>query len=205
MKANTEQRWVGFDLDEVVAVLRDPMATGLSKIRGHQLDWREWKHYDFFDKYTTRERFLEMIVEERILETCDIEPDAAEAIERLQREGVQVGIFTARGYHPEAKKVTEDWLSGKGVRVDLVEIIGLGQSKFEAIARVPGLTNYIDDHLDHLHGLEAISNRVNRYVMDRPWNTHDTSFQRIHSVSEYADSVLRSYDNEASFARKIKP
>lgn len=59
-----ESPWIGFDLDEVLANLRDPMSEGMTRMIGKPIHWHHWDDYNFFEAHTTLERFLQMIVDE---------------------------------------------------------------------------------------------------------------------------------------------
>lgn len=189
-----DEKWIGFDLDDVLANLREPMGEGLGKIPGASADWRSWSTYDFFSAYMSSTEFLQMIIDDKMLELCQPEPDAATSIERLRREGFKIAIVTARGYHPQAREITETWLSHHNMEVDRLEIVMPGESKSGKLKAIAGLVAYIDDHVDHLHKMTAdtsASDSIELYLMSRPWNIKNQTYCRLDNVAQYADSLLK--------------
>lgn len=195
-------RWIGFDLDDVLANMRTPMCKSYSKATGQNVKIEDWTDYNFFLEKMSPATFLQMIIDDRILHTCQPEPDAAACIERLQSKGYKVAVVTARGYHPDAHGVTQNWLESHGMNVDSLKIVQPGQSKAMALGELPGLVAYVDDHLAHLESTQAAHPHVDLYLMARPWNQHDQKFKRLFTVSEYAEQVLSSISMSAKNAVK---
>lgn len=142
-----------------------------------------------------------------MLQSCQPEKEAAETVTRLKEAGYNIAIITARGYHPEAYAVTQEWLRQHGIPVDRLEIVGAGKSKSAVIESIPNLTAYIDDHLAHLEGLRSLAALPDRefdlFVMDRPWNVKDNGFNRLYRLAQYADHAIGKL-GQAPVSRKIR-
>lgn len=184
------EQWIGFDLDDVVANLRDLFVKSMNQKLGVNIQVKDWLSYDHFQSYMSAQEFLQLIVDDRILETCEAEPGAISSIQRLQAKGYKVAIVTARGYHPRGRQITEQWFSGQGLKVDSLQLVEPGQSKVDALSKLPNLVGYVDDHIKHLESITKGLPHVNSYLMTRPWNQHEKRFERVFTVSEYAEKTL---------------
>lgn len=182
---------VGFDLDDVVAHLRTPMAQVVSDFSGIQIDWRDWDSWSHFEKFgMSLSQFLTSLVDQEVLQRCQPDEGAVEAIAMLRSEGLGIAVVTARSYHPKAQEITTAWLAMHGIEVDHLEIVLPSQTKNEALMGIPNLVAYIDDHPGHLSSISEVKPELPVFLMDRPWNRADDRFERLHHITDYADRAL---------------
>lgn len=194
-----EERWVGFDLDDVLANMREPMCASMTRRVGKKFSVSDWTDYDYFDGHMSAKEFLQMLVDDRVLETCSPEPGAMASLQRLQAKGLKIAVITARGYHPRGEEVTLTWFAEQGVKIDSLQIVQPGQSKVEALAKLPNVIGYVDDHIKHLENISKANPGMSLHLMARPWNQHDKKFERVYTVSEYAEhSLTRAHALDAT-------
>lgn len=201
----TEEPIVGFDMDGVMAHTNDILAEGLSKMLKRPIDWREWNSYDYFKNYGVKvEEFLEMCVDCKSLELAEPEPGIKDSIRRLRDEGLGSAIITARDFHPQGAALTRQWLESHGVEVDHLMLVHPLQSKVQAMASMPNMVTYIDDHVDHLVRGRDSGHQAKLYMRDQPWNQHCTEFPRVHTVEQYVEHILDDRA-EASAKNRFRP
>lgn len=160
---------------------------------GRQFHWREFDRYDMFAPYMDVGRFHQMLLDNRVLETCPADEGAVETVRAIREAGAKVAVVTSRGFHPRALEVTQTWMAERDIEVDHLSIVPLGHTKVEALSRLPGqLLGYVDDYLVHLDSVSGLARErgTDLYVIDRPWNQGDDRFGRLGSALDYADRML---------------
>lgn len=209
---NTSGPWVGFDVDEVLANLRDGLARQMTTRFGKDLDWRQWHDYSFFLPHMSQQEFYGMIMEDRLLEQCQPEPGAVGFLNSLKQAGFNIALITSRGFHPNAHSLTKDWLETHEFDVDFLHVVPHGQGKSDVVLGLPNVLAYVDDYLGHLDDIDvrikAMKSSKSSFgsmiaadpllcVMDRPWNQHDVNgHRRVRSVSEFHDIVLEEFEKK---------
>ena len=182
--------WIGFDLDGVLAESHHGMAQAMAIETGRPVDWRDWHRYDFFNHAgVSSERFLNLIVEHRVLEQAPPAPGAVACVAALRAAGARVAVVTARSFHPRAAAVTRDWLDEHGMAVDVVHITSHSGSKLEVLT-AQGVVAYADDYDASIDALARAGLCSHLYLVDQPWNRHRTDLARIGSAAELAARVL---------------
>lgn len=182
---------VGFDMDGVVANTNDILANALSKHIGKPVHWQDWSSYDHFRHYgVDLDEFLDLCIQSRSLELAEPMPGIREAMHRLNEEGFATAVITARDFHPQGEALTRQWLSAQGIEVDQMHLVHPSHSKVDAMALMPGMIAYLEDHVGHLERSRDAGHPARLFLRDQPWNQHCKDFQRVHSVTEYVDHVL---------------
>jgi len=163
-----------WDMDEVLANLRDVLCERLSPVFGVEADWRAWTDYSVLYRHFTREPqpFIDAMVSERVIEHCAPEPHAGEALADLAARGYRNVIVTARAWHPAAEAVSWEWLERHGMAASVERLIAVPPfaSKTGAIASLGPVDLYVEDsahHLDAAMGDGLVDRGV---IVDRPWN-----------------------------------
>ena len=84
--------FVAFDLDDVLANLRDSMMTMLRERTGKNIHWKQWQSYELGPLYgTSSEEIMEWVLEDKVLEAATLEPYARHAVEAARERGFRVG------------------------------------------------------------------------------------------------------------------
>lgn len=174
------------DLDDVLANLRESLYQALQRATGVDTHWRDWKHYDLTQYYAIEADALHDIIrQERALESCQPEPDAAATTEKLAEMGFEIAIITARGWHSGALELTREWLEQHRIHHDHLTIVPLGGNKLEALKPFPNIAFAVDDHPNNVKRYESID--ISTLMMDMPWNAEHQSKKRIYSLEAVLD------------------
>lgn len=182
---------VGFDMDGVIANTNDILANALSKLVGKKVRWQDWSTYDHFTNYgVSVQEFLDMCIHCKSLELAEPLPGIRQALHQLKNEGMSTAVITARDFHPQGESITRQWLRSHDIEVDSLHLVHPLHSKVEAMAQMPGMIAYIDDHVGHLERSRDAGHPSRLFMRDQPWNQHCGEFQRVHSVPEYVNHVL---------------
>lgn len=177
------------DLDDVLANLRETLYRVLLTATGVDLPWRQWPHYDLRKLYAIEEIPLQALLKrERALESCEPEPGAAAATRALRAQGYQVRIITARGWHPDAERLTRHWLAQHGIEHDTLAVVPLTGDKVAMIEDRSQVVLAVDDHPRYIDGYRQAG--IPAVVVDRPWNGHCTA-ERVHSLEALVEIAVK--------------
>ena len=180
------------DLDDVLANLRESLYQVMSRATRIDKHWREWTHYDLRQHFQVDDAFLdEVLMREQALESCQPEPGAAEMTHALTELGFELIIITARGWHPEARAVTQDWLHRHGMRHDDLHVTQLGGNKLEVLGNTETIRLAVDDHPNNLRRYRQAG--IATLMPSMPWNAdyHDSPrINDLQAVVDYAAKLI---------------
>lgn len=97
-----------WDLDDVLANLRDAICRTMRQIFGVEADWRRWTTVQPLHQLfgAAPEEFDEAMIAAGVLAACEPEPGARDILGRFHAAGVRQVIITARGWHSSAEAET---------------------------------------------------------------------------------------------------
>jgi len=177
---------LGFDIDGVIS---DFVRSFVEIVKKHyNLTLAETSIYchDLNLVLGIREKERNKLIRETLLENLELITGARETLERLNSEGHQIVILTAR--FDDLIKVTENWLKKKGIPYS--QLIHLNEGK-KFLSKVD-LDLVVEDNLEDAIGLSKKVKNV--LVYDHPWNqTLNVKglIKRVHSWDEIFDEVQR--------------
>jgi 5'(3')-deoxyribonucleotidase len=178
--------YVVFDLDDVLANLREQLMNMLRLRTGRDIHWRDWRSYKLDGLYgVSVEQILRWVMEEGVLEAAALERKAREAIEVARSAGYRIAVITARAWHPRGEVLTWQWLERHTLRVDELHLVPVFGNKSEILKRLGLVEYFIDDHLGHLYPARELAQVHRVYLLDRPWNQDDDSLHRLHNLDEF--------------------
>lgn len=121
----------------------------------------------------------------------EVDPNALEALWRLEHDGHKIHLVTARATHPlidqETRdlivQLTRDWADDNHVPYDTLT--------FTNDKAIVPTDVAIDDHIRHYDDQEAAGSRP--YLVNRPWNAvpGGDHRRRVDSIVDFADLILR--------------
>jgi 5'(3')-deoxyribonucleotidase len=178
--------FVVFDLDDVLANLRDPMMTMLRQRTGKNIHWNQWQSYELGPLYeTSSEKIMEWVLEDEVLEAATLEPYAKIAVEAARENGFGIAVVTARAWHPRGQGLTREWLEQHDLNVDELHLVPLFGDKAAILNDLGVVEHFIDDHLAHLYPASALPGVRQVLLVDRPWNRNDVSLRRLQCLGEF--------------------
>lgn len=191
----SDRETIVFDLDEVLANLRDPIMRAMHKASGKLIHHREWEKHDLTQAYqVSNEVLLEIFCEHAVLQSAHPEPGARETIDLAKRCGFQVAILTARAWHPEGAAITEDWLYRHRIEPDFLHLVNLHEKKSDLVADYGAVRFLIDDHPGHIQDISKLVNVHRAVLRDRPWNKHMREYLRVCSLEQFQIIIKESVE-----------
>lgn len=177
------------DIDDVLGNLSEVMNPVLNRRFNKQIPIEAWSTFEISGLYgITVEQFLEVIIEEKLLEKMRPYPGVKEALRRIKTSGRDVVLVTSRGYHPIGEELTEKWLNQDDLYSDDLIIVPEGLSKAQAVVgRYPeGFEIMVDDYPPNLDKMKEAGLVNTVYLIDKPWNQDRQEFamgrNRFHSL-----------------------
>jgi 5'(3')-deoxyribonucleotidase len=178
--------YVVFDLDDVLANLREHMMSMLIERTGRNIHWRQWQDYELSGLYrTSNEEIMHWVREDEVLEAATLEPHARDAVDAARTAGFRIAVITARAWHPRGDALTREWLRRHDLSVDELYLVPLFGDKAEVLNRLGVVEHFIDDHLAHLYPARELPGVRRVLLVDRPWNRSDETLQRLRDLSEF--------------------
>lgn len=175
--------FVAFDLDDVLANLRDPLMCALNRRTGLDWHWNDWTEYRLTERYRASVADIQRwVVDDAVLEQATPEPGARACVEAARSAGYRVAVVTARAWHPKGEALTRGWLADHGFQVDALHLVPIFSEKASTLRALGSVRHYVDDHADHLHPARGLVQRL--HLMDRPWNRAETALPRIRGLAE---------------------
>lgn len=202
----TKPNYIIFDMDDVVAKMREPMSEHFNEVSDRYIHHEDWHTLDCIELYDVPFD-ADHMVEKRIIERCVPEEDAKATFDRLHELGFRIAVATARGWHPKGAELTEEWLHNHGLHQDEIHVVelagGAGKSAvFDNIAKKGRIAGFIDDQDKYLKQSFNHDAVEKTYAMTRPWNKHSVDFDhRVKSLTEFTDHVFK---NEMSLKKKAR-
>jgi len=182
--------FVAFDLDDVLANLRDHLMEVLNRHTGLSIHWQRWDRYELSGVYgLSIEQILNLVMEHRVLEAATLEPLAEAALAASRAAGYRVAVVTARGWHPRGEALTRAWLESHGLRVDALHLVRAFDGKAEALGALGDVAHFVDDHVGHLYPALRLPQVRQVHLLDRPWNRHDRTLPRLHGLEHFIDML----------------
>jgi uncharacterized HAD superfamily protein len=182
----------GIDIDDVLARFAPKMFDCLNKRYPGIKPVEEWDTF-FWSEINgiPYDSFIQHIIEDDLLTTCEAIPSAVSAMKRIKDSGHQIVLITSRGYHPQAYALTHAWLTANGIPFDDLIIVPARQTKAQAtIHKYPnGFMYMVDDNADNLDHMKEAGLVSNTILIDQPWNQSRKDYKagvsRFKSLSDF--------------------
>lgn len=177
---------VVLDLDETLADITTGWLQALKPVTGIHLtraDLTQYNMSSFFPQMNTTQ-MLANALQNRVLENATPLVNARLALQHLQNHDITVTILTARGWHPDAKRLTQRWLTKHQLPYSQLFIVPWGANKGQYLRQQVGhgIDAFIDDHVDNVRQVKQALPGINTLLLDQPWNQKHTDLRRVSSV-----------------------
>lgn len=161
-----------FDLDDVVASFNSELCKVLAdtigdpKVLTDHLRWSQYELEPHYPQITDFQSIFMEMFDRGMIATLPVKRHTATLIKAIRDRGDRVTILTARGWIPNAHKVTEAWFDTNGVEVDEIIVSPYRSSKRESFPK--NVYAYIDDNAKHVIDCAPLCEGA--FVFNKPWN-----------------------------------
>lgn len=193
---SSEHKDIIVDFDDVIGDMSLIVEETLTNFTGHFKSRHDWDVYEIFHHFPiTNDEFVQLIIDQKLYENMPPLYNSIRGIRTFAEHGYKIHIVTARGAHPFAHEITEQWLDKYDVPWDSITVSEFGTKKsdhFDNIA--PRFAYMFDDHLKNIYdGID--SKKVDHcIVINRRWNRDDPRFvqdiNRFDCLGDFADQLF---------------
>lgn len=185
-------KWIVFDVDDVICNFRESLYQSFFNV-GKDIHWSEWSSYNHTIIYNLSEdkELHNHMKDHFVLEKSTLEDGVLELMNRLKKNGFNIGLLTARAWHSNGQDITQDFIEKHQLPIDKLVISGQHKDKKSVhIDKFPGeIVSYIDDSIHHVQDFREKG--VNALLLDRPWN-QDSQLPRVFSLIEFEETLLNA-------------
>lgn len=186
------------DLDDTLADFRTPMIATVNRVTGRDT---VWEGYDIpAHAGLTHTEFIDILIQEDIISQIGIHDSSHKFLNDLHRLNYYTVLITARGWHPEGRELTQQWVDKHGLDIDELIVVDAHESKTDVIAKFGDDIKFsIDDRMKHCREYSQ-TNSINHVLLynaiwnenmgrwNTDWNGYDYD-ERIFDLSEIIDHV----------------
>lgn len=181
-----------FDLDDTLLDLKSVIVDSLNRRTGKNLTVDDFRNDAEYHYGVTRNDFLRIAEEDQMLQKAVPHDGIHELIQTLRQQGTKTVVVTARAWHPKALSVTQQWFDKHRIDVDEIMIVGMNDSKAEAISHMRNVRLAVDDRPDVVLDYQLRSQLNNAFLYSQHWNSHATDMKRVDSL-EQLTTLIRSH------------
>lgn len=181
-------KWIVFDVDDVICNFKESLYTSLVEI-GKDIHWSKWNQYSHTIIYDMTESQLHLHMKNyNVIENSLLEPGVLELFNKLKKEDFKIGLLTARGWHNDGEKLTQEFVDKYKLPVDKIVISGFHTAKKSLhIDKFEGeVIAYVDDSIHHIQ--DFTEKNIPAFLLDRPWN-QNSNLPRMHALIEFYDKI----------------
>lgn len=140
------------------------------------------------------------VIEEDVLSRIQPHNGAAEFTKKVKQLGLDVMIMTARQWHPNAEKITSDWLDRNGFHYNHLKVVPISACKSDVILSCKTASNsvlFLDDRVEHCTAVLNKTNVSKVLLYKQAWNA-SSDINRVDNYEDVLNILRNSYEHSNS-------
>lgn len=190
------------DLDDTLANMKVHIHRILTEFRSDTPCHTEWNVFGVERRMgISWEDIQQRIIDQDVLSQMIPHDGAVSFTHGLKNLGYDVMVMTARGWHPDAYKITSRWLQKYGFNVDELNIVPITACKSDVINKCQRARDgvlFLDDRHEHCKAVIDNTNVKNVLLFEQPWNTGIDGIKRVNNYSQIINIIGNSYETTNS-------
>lgn len=187
------KKQIWFDADDVCTDSSPLTELSLRKLTGKHIPIENWTSHHFRDIYNLDDEGIHALIEswktDRLLENVPLLAGTKEAMDRLVKAGYEVGIITARDWHPDAEAITRKMAVDHDLPVGQIIVMDFADVKANVLlAHGVHVDGFVDDTAKHVQSCREQG--WNAFLMHQPWNKQHTHLPRVHHLEAFVDHFV---------------
>lgn len=177
------------DLDDTLADFRTPMIATVNRVTGRDT---VWEGYDIPpESGLTHDEFIDILIEEDIIGQIGIHDSSRKFLNDLHRLDYYTVLITARGWHPEGRARTQQWVAEHELDIDELIVVDAHESKTDVITKFgDDITFSIDDRMKHCREYSQTNNIDHVLLYDAIWNNNMTPWNTDWEGYDYDERIF---------------
>ena len=179
------------DLDDVLGDFANPMIRALNAATGKNISRSDCTSFDVKPVFDISDKeFLDILINGGIIENTEIHESSYKFLSDLHVLNYYTVLITARGWHPNANALTEQWVADHALDIDELIVVDMHQSKADVVKKFSSITFSIDDRIKHCREYTQAGIIEHVLLYDAPWNTNLTSWNTDWDGHDYDERIL---------------
>jgi len=179
-----------FDLDDTLLNLHVPLINMLNQRTGRDRCPKTVETFTLEEDYgIDQPTFFKWAEESMVLESGIIHDGAVDLFKTLREQDTRIAIVTARGWHPKALQVTEDWLHLNNLVPDELHIVSMQCNKNNSTTHMKKVRLAVDDREHHVFHFSKLTK--NAFLYRQGWNKHATDHRHIDNLTQLNNSIIQ--------------
>lgn len=164
-----------FDVDDVIYDLKFIIHKALKEETGKDIHPDDWFSFNLNTVYDVDiSKIFDAFHKHDILNNGLINNQIHSVMDYLKQSNIETIAVTARGWHPEAETITNNFFEENKIPMDKIKVVHHHESKSDFIASLNGydIIGYVDDNSKHIHQTkQLLGNDIKNYFLkNQPWN-----------------------------------
>lgn len=186
-----------FDIDDVLYDMKSMMYEALKKHTGQDIHHDNWTTLNMDEVFGLHyKEVVDIFLKENVLTSGKVNFNIYPLLDYLKNNNIETKAVTARGWHPDADKITQSLFEENNIQIGSLKVIKYTEKKSDYIHQLTdyNIIGYVDDSDRHiLETRKACGNNIkNYYLQDQPWNRHvelESNMKRIQDISELQNHI----------------
>lgn len=192
----TKKKWAVFDMDDVLTDFATSSYETMVALGYPDIPVSAWPNYNINDIYglPSHLEFIQIMIEQQILQKSKVKEHALDTLLAFKEKGFHIGILTARGWHPEAQKITNEYVIKNELPVDKIVIAGhhtQGKLFYASQFLEDGeIFCYVDDSPKHIRDFSDAG--IYAKLLRTSWISDQEAhgLEQVHSILDYKNTVF---------------
>lgn len=208
------KQWAVFDFDDVLVNFAQSAQETLVKLGYPDIPVSAWKNYNIDETYglKSHKEFVDIMINEGILSNSKVHDGVHDVLNSFKEQGLSIGILTARGWHPKAVQITNEFIEEHKLPIDKV-VICAGHTNSKLSFASQYLENgeikcYVDDSPQHIRDFKSCGFYAK--LMRTSWTSDEKVVglenDQVKNIREYHDLVMKdlNFRNHLNTKNKLK-
>ena len=179
-----------FDLDDTLLDFKNPMMEAIHEETGKNIHWSKWTSYNLLETYDiSMETLFEILTKHECLLTALPFPLSKHILDKVRKLGYTICLVTARGWSPESRELTEEWLKHYDFPYDELIVTQVGDNKVDSLKHIEYFDFAIDDNHENCEHFATSGKFKDTFMMSAPWNMKEclktSGIKRIYSLNDF--------------------
>lgn len=186
-----------FDIDDVIYDMKTKMYEALKEHTGQDIHPDNWTTLNMNEVFNLDyKEVVDVFLKKEVLTSGNVNFNIYPLLDYLKKNNIETKAVTARGWHPDADRITQLLFEENNIEIDSLKVIKYTEKKSDYIHQLTNydIIGYVDDSDRHITETRLMcgNNVKNYYLQDQPWNRHiqiESDMKRIQDISEIKEHI----------------
>lgn len=199
-----------FDIDDVFYDMKEFMYQVMKKETGLDIHYSTWKTLNLNEVFGIDfNKVVDIFIKNNVINSGLVDSDIHHLVDYLHNDNISTLALTARGWHPEAQKITMSLFEEFNIKIKDLKVIDFFSKKADIIHSLDAdVIGYVDDSARHIQETHLLCGKKvqNYFIKNNPWNHHldHKDFNRIDTLKEISQKLSQNISKKNINTKKFK-